>query len=495
MLPLLLPSEVLRLDALCASDLGISSLQLMEMASQATSDAIENIIQNHGLGQAEILIAYGNGNNGGDGLCIARMLSVHHTVTVVGDNDAEIMTPSTRTNLLQLPETVCRTSWDNAAKLRPHVVIDALIGIGCNVDLRVPLPQYLQELNGLPGIKIAVDVPTGLNATNGRSHRDVFRADVTITIEAAKPGFYRNDGPLCVGEIVVVRLGLPNRYAEQFASTFRLESEDIRRILPQRARNVSKFSFGRVLVIGGTAGMPGAPSLTSHAALAAGAGLVELAVPLVHPLTPREVMASVMPMHSDGTIHIDARDQLLVMAERATVIAIGPGLGTNNETLRMLASIVDAFPQTPCVIDADGLRLLRLLSRALTNVIITPHLGELARLLEVDRKTIEDPVQAAQEYSRTTGTVVHVKDVPSVTTDGLRTFLTVAGNPGMATAGCGDVLTGIVAGLVAQGLSMIDAGALGAFLHARAGDITASEKSHESMLASDIIAALDHLLK
>ncbi|MBK7185713.1 MAG: NAD(P)H-hydrate dehydratase [Ignavibacteria bacterium] len=496
MLPLLLPNEVRQLDQACRDVLGIAPVDLMEQAARSATNSLRSVIALRGISATRYLIACGGGNNGGDGLCMARMIMEDDpsvSVVVACDASRETMTEQTRVNMDRLPSAAKVVRF---AEIDPatdfDVILDALIGVGGGADLREPIPSFCVLLNSLSGMKVAIDVPTGLDASTGAASHDVFRADVTITMETEKPGFFRNDGPACIGSVVVAPIGIPDGTATQFASTFRYEPRDIETLLPNRPRSASKFDNGRVLVIGGTRSMRGAPSLAAHAAISIGAGLVELAAPYIHPLTPREVMTNELPSHADGTIHVDAESVLKELLHRATVCAVGPGLGTNEATHQMMARCIDEFAaEKIIVLDADGLRLLSRISYRGPNLILTPHRGEFARLLGIDRGDLPyDIVAAAAEFAEENKCVLHVKDVPSITTSGGRHVLTVNGNPAMATAGSGDVLTGIVAGCAAQGMSTFEAASLGAYIHACAGDEANAVSVHQRMVAGDIIRYL-----
>ncbi|MCX6139922.1 MAG: NAD(P)H-hydrate dehydratase [Candidatus Kapabacteria bacterium] len=496
MIPLLCANDVLRLDAMCAKELGIAPIDLMEQAASSASEFLLSFLEKCGGDSYSVLVACGGGNNGGDGYCIARLIAsdtLINAVTVVTDVVSERMTQPTRTNHNRLPSNVKVISFGDLTESSTYdVVVDALIGVGGSAHLREPLPKELALLNRIVAKKVAIDVPTGLDSSTGEAHAQVFCADLTITMEAEKPGLLRNDGRRYAGDVVVAPIGIPDGYASKYASTFRYSAADVGRLLPERTRSTSKFDYGRVLIIGGSRGMPGAPSLSAHAALSSGAGLVELAAPFIHPLTPREVMPTVLASHGDGTIGVDARETLREMMQRATVCAIGPGLGTNDETHQMIAGLIDEMIEVnPIVIDADGLRMFPYILYRGPNLILTPHLGEFARLLTIDRSALPyDIIEAATRFAADHNVTLHVKDVPSVTTDGNQRILTTNGNAGMATAGSGDVLTGIIAALAAQGLAPFTAASLGAYLHAVAGDAVAHVKGQRSMLAGDIIRSL-----
>lgn len=491
MLHVLTPQGSKAIDAACIEQ-GISGAELMETAAGNAAEVVRREVDPG----TQILIACGGGNNGGDGFAMAHMLSDSYEITVVTDANPEHMSSEARDHALKAHECTRVIGW---SELDPgahfDVVIDALIGVGGSARLRDPLPNRLRILNAFNALRVAVDVPTGLDALTGAVHEDAFRANLTITMEGPKAGFFAVKARPIVGEVVVVGIGAPSQITATLAVAQVLEDTDIRRLLPPRPLNVNKFDVGRVLVIGGSLGMRGAPSMTSEAVMRSGAGLCILATPSVHPLTPREVMTEVLPMTPEGWMSTDARGQLQAQLDRATVVAVGPGLGTDGTMQRMLADLLnDLDPAVPLVIDADGLRLVPMLQRDLSHVILTPHEGEFRRLVESLPTHADRPMVHPADVATALGCVVHRKGVPSVTTDGHRAVWTVVGNPGMATAGSGDVLTGIIAGLAAQGLVPFRAAALGAYLHARAGDIAAERTSQEYIVAGDIIDALADLL-
>lgn len=500
MIGLLTPDDVRAIDQACERDLAMPALLLMENAASSAAAHLRSLLVPSA--SASILVFCGAGNNGGDGFAIARMLCDEHTVTVIWMGEEQKMSEETRTNFHAVQhrvttvfagetaavEKLVRKKWD--------VVVDALIGVGGGADLHGPVIELLDRMRAMDALKVAIDVPTGLDARTGDAHLSCFRAHHTIAMAGVKVGFYRNDGPHVCGTIHVADIGAPAAIVRSNTSSWILTRNDVRTVLPTRARATSKFDYGRVLVIAGSRPMRGAAALASHAAISAGAGIVDLITPVLHPLTAREVMTFVAPATSDGTIAKEARALLEEKLQRATVVAIGPGIGTNAETLALLTDIVNALdPAIPVVIDADALRIVPRLRRSMHAVILTPHLGEFARLLEKDRATIQRRVvEYAKGYAKEMHCILHVKDVPSITTDGSTTYFTVNGNPGMATAGSGDVLTGIVAALAAQHVQPFAACALGAYLHACAGDQYASAHSMETLTASDLIASLRYVI-
>lgn len=474
----LTPSGSKAIDAACV-ECGIDGMTLMTTAARSATDII---LDRFPKGQL-ILIVCGQGNNGGDGFAMAHMLAPYHDVVVVTDADPDKLSIEARAHYQQSHDLVTGRWTPDAGRRTPDVLIDALIGVGGSHELRDPVPEMLQWMNAMSAFKLAVDVPTGLNAETGDAHPDTFVADLTITMEGPKTGFFVKGGKQYTGEIEVAHIGAPEEIVVQHAVARIVEDHDIEAWLPPRSSATSKFDYGRVLVVAGSRTMRGAAALTSEAALRMGAGLVILATPSVHPLVLREVMTEVLPMHDDGTIDVAARPLIERQLERASVLAIGPGIGANDQTITMLAEIVNAVdPSIPVVIDADGLRIVPLLQRDMTNVVLTPHEFEYQRISNAGC-LMHDAL-----------CILHKKGVPSITRVGSETYWTVNGNPGMATAGSGDVLTGMIAGLIAQGMTPIHAAAAGAYLHAKAGDWCALYQPMETMIAGDLIEALPYVL-
>lgn len=489
------PGNVFALDNYASGVLLIPPILLMENAARSMSEHLRIILANN---RHHVVFLCGSGNNGGDGYALARHLCDEHDISIVAV--AEPASESCCTNAASAERMYKVISWENRAAAsallsNATVVVDAIYGVGGRLPIPDDIASLVDFVNMSDSIKIAVDIPTGLDANTGRTVGAVFLAHHTLTMAAIKTGMLRNDGPSVCGSVHVASLGLSYRAVLRHTDHFALTEGDVREWLPPRISRTSKFDYGRVLVVGGSLGMPGAPSLTAHAAIAAGAGLVEMASVAIHELTPREVITTLLPARNSGTIHPEAGDILSRLVSKASVVAVGPGLGDDSDTLAFMARFLSNLPpEIKVVIDADGLRLFKYGYKANDNVILTPHLGELARLMDmqvpdVRQQVLEVAVKAAQQF----GCVVHAKDVPSVSTDGTGVFWCKAGNPGMATAGSGDVLTGIIAALMSQHLSPLRAAALGAYVHAHAGDVAVKTKSVETLMATDIIVAMDKM--
>lgn len=501
MVPIVSDQEIRALDAWCCREGGIEAAELMERASLGVTQAlIELLPDSHDqLHHCTILIAAGPENNGGDGLCVARQLhllrpDLRIVVCDVASNGHVSNLRSRARDLVPASVSVI-TPDELTPNMHVDVVVDAIMGIGGTEYLRDPIPAVVGTLSRYNALRIALDVSTGLNCSTGAVHPDAFRADVTITIQAEKYGFWLGGGPSVTGRVIVAPIGVPDAERHMQESVYRLTQSDVRNLLPSRPTRYSKFDAGRVVVIGGTTSMPGAPSMTAHAALKSGAGLVHLVAPRVHPLTPREVIVHEVPHYADGAISSSAFDQILSVVDRASVVAIGPGVGTNHDTLQMLATIVHRISEdVPIVIDADGLRMIPMLSVLRPNMVLTPHRGEYARMVGVKLSDLDDnPLANTREWCREHQPVLHLKDTPLVTTFRSRSVVTVNGTARMATAGSGDILTGVIAGVIAQGAPPFEGAALGAYVHAEAGT-RAAGREDQPIIATDMLTQLPRVL-
>lgn len=487
------PEASRRLDAECLRS-GITEAELIDQASASCTRIIQEIISSS-ISQAEpvsILVVCGPGNNGADGLTIARLLSQSYNVTVAAPQESAVLSQGHRQARARLPLSVrvlLHHELDTLRTKATDVVIDAIFGSGARLPLDDAIRKVTSAVNAFDAVTVSIDLPTGLDATTGETDPGVVRCQHTIAMEGLKPGHLRANGPLVCGKIHLAPIGAPVEISARISDGGVLDEMDVAAMLPGRSSRSSKFDFGHVLVIGGTLGMRGAPSMTAHAALAIGAGLVDLAAASIHPLTPREIMTTQLPHTESGTIAVEAIDLLCRRMERSTVIAVGPGLGSDHRTIAMIAEFIESIPAGRIlVLDADGIRSLPLVRNRTCELIITPHAGELSRLIGKDRRLIElSYVEHAQRAAADYDCIVHIKHVPAATvTKDYSTYLQ-CGNPAMATAGSGDVLTGIIAGLCAQGMQAYDAARCGAWLHARAGDECVLRTGKISLMAAEMI--------
>lgn len=505
----ILTAEAMReVDRAAIEDLGIPSLVLMENAAIGVVEALGKA-----FGEAEsVAIFCGPGNNGGDGLAVARHLSVRgwdvRVFLVTGGRelsaDAEVQLGICRKADLPVMEIgsadVLDAAFDAAAEC--DVVVDALFGTGLARPLEGLFAQVVDAINALPAPCVAVDLPSGLSASESQPIGPHVAADLTVTFAAPKVAHVFPPSADAVGEMVVTDLGIPPRLVddveEEDGDLHLLMSEELADLLPEREPGSHKGDYGHALIVAGSPGKAGAAILAARAAVRAGAGLVTVGVP--EPILQTVDLGSIesmtlgLPVGALGQIGDEAVGVVLDALEGKAVLALGPGLGQEPETVAAVRRIALECP-LPVVIDADGLNAFAgragdLAARRVETV-LTPHPGELGRLLGVSTAQIqEDRVAAARGAAEETGAIVVLKGHLSLIASGNAVFVNPTGNPGMATGGSGDVLTGLIAGLIAQGLDALDATVLAVYLHGLAGDLAAGRLGEIALAAGDLIEIL-----
>ncbi|WP_426700210.1 NAD(P)H-hydrate dehydratase [Rhodanobacter sp. Col0626] len=460
------------------SALGISGQELMRRAASAAL----NSLRRHWPSVRHICIHCGPGNNGGDGFLLG-VLAREAGLRV----ELVALTSSSRGEAAVAREAWQANGgrvllWDAEGEL-PEVElhVDALYGIGLNRAPDTAASRLIEQINLSGQPVLALDVPSGLDTDSGHCPGAAVRADVTVTFIAGKRGLHTGRAVDQVGMIELATLGVPDSVYMDAPPDAQLVLAEA---LPPRARYANKGDYGHVLVIGGEHGMAGAARLAGESALRTGAGLVSVATRAEHVFALNTARPELMVRGVDGP------QTLAPMLERASVLALGPGLGQGAWGHALWLTALDA--NKPLVLDADGLNLLvREPRRFIAPTILTPHPGEAARLLGVSTTVVEqDRFSAARELAKRHAAVVVLKGAGSLVADPSgRLDVCPWGNPGMASGGMGDLLTGIVAALLAQGCSAWQAACLGVSLHARAGD-RAALSGERGLLASDLLDPL-----
>ncbi|RUR17986.1 NAD(P)H-hydrate dehydratase [Legionella sp. km535] len=437
-----------------------------------------------------VAVYCGSGNNAGDGYVFARLAHEHGLSVVVYQCKAIADLPPVAKNAANkaIDAGVDCQSADEPLDSEVELIIDALLGIGLKGPVHGVIATAINQINssGLP--VVSLDIPSGLNADTGQVENFCVNATATLTFIALKAGMYTLDGPDYCGDIYCSTLTLES-LVEKVPPYATLLSKSVLPLpLQPRKRNSHKGDYGHVLVIGGGPGMPGAVSLAAKAALRAGAGAVTVA-------TWPDYAKNVLPMIPEAMIWgVKSAQDLIPLLDKATVCVIGPGLGESDWARTLFLTAITS--QLPMVIDASALRLLSEHPQVDDNWVLTPHPGEAASLLSCSSREIqEDRYQSAMAIQQQYGGVVVLKGTGTViqSAEGHR-FVCPKGNPGMATAGMGDVLSGIIAGLCAQGLSLIDAAKLGVWIHADAGDQCTKSRGEAGVLASDLLNVLPNIL-
>jgi hydroxyethylthiazole kinase-like uncharacterized protein yjeF len=505
----ILTAEAMReVDRAAIEDLGIPSLVLMENAAIGVVEAL-----GQAFGDAESAAVFcGPGNNGGDGLAVARHLAVRgwevRVFLVTGgrglSGDAAVQLGICRKSELPILEVSSPDALAAAleAAAECDLVVDALFGTGLARPLEGLFAQAIDAINSLPAPCVAVDLPSGLSASHARPIGPCVQAALTVTFAAPKVAHIFPPAADAVGEMVVTDLGIPPRLVEEVeeetGDLHLLMREELAELLPEREPDTHKGDYGHALIAAGSPGKAGAVILAARAAVRAGAGLVTAAVP--EPILQTVDLGSVesmtlgLPAGAAGQIAERAADVLLDAAEGKAVLALGPGLGQEAATAAAIRRIVLECP-LPLVLDADGINAFAgragELSGRRAETVLTPHPGELGRLLGISAAQIqEDRVAAARGAAEETGAIVVLKGHLTLVASGTAVFVNPTGNPGMATGGAGDVLTGLIAGLLAQGLDALDATLVAVYLHGLAGDLAASRMGEAPLAAGDLIEIL-----
>lgn len=478
--------------------LGIPGTTLMENASRGACDVLtESLGSLHGR---RIAIICGRGNNGGDGLALARlaMIGGADVVCALLSSPDELSADAAAQHAILskfAPESL--VPWDTFARRdrKYDAVVDALLGTGSHGSPRGKFARAVRWINRQSGLRLAIDIPTGIDSDTGIAAGEAVRADVTVTMAALKPGLVLNDGVDCAGTVRVVHIGAPGiLYSET-----RLELLDRDRAVvgvPDIERDRHKYNRGRILICAGSRGMTGAGAMAAEAALRFGSGLVVWAIPevaasiLPQRITP-EIMTRFLPSDEAG-FGEGAFEVLETELGTFDAVAIGPGLSKSEAAAGFVRAML-RNAGTPVVLDADGLNAFRgtpeALNKRTCELVVTPHHGEFARLFGMKEQEIaNDPVNAARAGAERIGAVVVLKGAPTVVAapDG-RAWINSVGNPGMATGGTGDVLTGMIASMIGQTGRTLDATLCAVYLHSLAADIAVSSGSVRSMIATDII--------
>ncbi|MBN2000724.1 NAD(P)H-hydrate dehydratase [candidate division KSB1 bacterium] len=508
MKPVVTAAQIAELDKKCIDEIGIPGVVLMENAGRGIFQVALSMLQDS-TGK-KVTIFCGPGNNGGDGFVLARfLLNAGAVVTTIILAPREKIKGDALINLKVLEKMACRPVFVNTIQdipsIKADLIVDALLGTGVKGAVSGIFAEAVEIINTCCCPVLAVDIPTGVQADTGAVCVPAIKADKTVTMALKKRGLLLPPGRHLCGEITVIDIGTPELLLKTAPlHIFEIEAGDIRRILPNRPPDAHKNRCGAVAVIAGSRGYTGAAALAAKAVLRIGAGLGYLFIPdslndiLESRLT--EVITRPQDDAGAGYLHSGCYDELTQNVAKMDVIAMGPGLGQHHETAVLVHKLLKTLNK-PVVLDADALNVSRghtdLFNNFQNQLILTPHPGELSRL--TDLTTVEimaDRIAIAQKFSRIWNVTLILKGSPTLIAlpDG-RIFINSTGNSGMATAGSGDVLTGTIAGLLAQGLDAEQAAIAGVYVHGLAGDLARIEKGEMGMIAGDILNYLPQAIK
>ncbi len=502
------------LDRRTINECGIPGIVLMENAGRGATQVIASYFPN--LSSLRVAILCGRGNNGGDGFVIGRCLLARGTTV-----KAYLLSPKgqvkgdAKTNLevfVRSGGTVCeivdsqRLGAKREEIISHDLLVDAIFGTGLNSNVSGLYAEVIETLNRSGRPIFAVDIPSGLDANTGRPLGTCVHATLTATFGLPKVGQVVYPGVTHVGDLEIIDIGIPVRFVEEEGIKVHLvEEHEIRRMLGgPRPPESHKGDFGHLLTIAGSVGKTGAAAMACDSAMRVGAGLVTLGIPEdLNPIMEvklTETMTCPLPQTEFRSLSLQAFDTIRSLAEGKHALVLGPGISTDSETMALVRKIVQSL-SIPMVIDADGITAVaedkKALQKIKTPVILTPHPGEMARLMDISVREIqEDRIGAATRCSADLGCHIILKGARTiVSAPSGEVFINPTGNPGMASGGTGDVLTGMIGGFLCQGMPLTDAAVVATFLHGRAGDRVATEKGERSLVATDLLEKIPVLLR
>jgi hydroxyethylthiazole kinase-like uncharacterized protein yjeF len=491
--PLFEAAEMRAADAWAIEQAHVPSLDLMERAGAGLARLTAAVAR-----PGPVRVVVGKGNNGGDGLVAGRLLRQDgHEVDVLAAAPLAELRGDARVNLERLagapPERFDATRLDGSG-----AIVDALLGTGFEGSTREPVASAIAAINAAGAPTVACDIPSGVNANSGEAEGEAVRAAATATFHAPKLGLYVAPGKECAGRVETVEIGIPR--TAPGAKRAGLIAERVIDLYPPRARTGSKFSSGVVVVVGGSLGLTGAPSMAALAAARAGAGYVQVAVP--GPVQPAvdlrllEQMSRGLP-DADGAHTPQGVGVVEEMAGRAGAVVLGPGLGRDEGAAEFARGVAGSV-ETALLVDADGLNAhagrLELFAEREAPTVLTPHEGELGRLLEIDSAEVKaHRLACVREAAQRSSAIVLLKgDDTIVALPGGEVAVSAEGTPALATAGTGDVLSGLIGTLLAKGLDGFEAACLGTVAHVLAAKAAAQRVGVDHVMAGDVIEALPH---
>lgn len=491
-------SQMKALDSHTITEMGVPSLVLMERAALSVVEEIRK----EGRDPGKILAVCGTGNNGGDGIAIARILHLQgEAVSIYIPENPSKMSEETRTQM-KIADNYGVPVVNNPRWSEYTTIVDAIFGIGLTREVQGRYSDVIEEINRQSAVVWAVDIPSGINGDTGAVMGHAVQADRTVTFAYGKTGLYLYPGASFCGKVLVKDIGI---YADENTDSGCLSAMDIRDLragLPKRSPEGNKGTFGKVLIAAGSRNMAGAAYLCARSALAAGAGMVK-----IHTVEEnRVILQQLLPealLYTDeecGDTQTNTDDWQRNL-DWCDVLVAGPGLGTNSRSSRILEFYLAGAGERTVILDADALNLVsadrKLLKYCGEHTVLTPHIGEMSRLTgRPIEKIKENALSTARDFAMQNHVSCVLKDARTITVmpDG-QAFLNISGNSGMATAGSGDVLAGILGGLAAQRTDVAMLPPLGVYLHGVSGDAAAASLGKRSMTASDIITGLRGTLK
>lgn len=503
-----------------AQKLGISGMVLMERAALSTAEFIRNKLLTENKSK-KIIAVCGSGNNGGDGIAAARILyewGFNTRILIVGkeekftDQTGEQvrLAKNSRVDLSVIkPADIITENYD----MNDAIIMDAIFGVGFKGSLESDMAKLAEYVNSSNSVKVAIDIPSGVNGSNGKVESIAFKCDYTVTFGVNKLGIAVYPGKAYAGEIIISDIGFPKKaLCETDINAFTYDEEDIKYILPERNEYSNKGDFGKILIIAGSEDMCGASYLSALAAYRTGAGLVRIFTPeanraSLQNLIPEAILTTYKDSLDSGIGEITEEKLDKAINGWADIIVVGSGLGISNRSKSIVKKVID-ISKISTVIDADGLRLFRevmeekedrkldLKKDLRENFVLTPHIKELSDLLYLPKNEVKDNIVSVAEEFKETGGIVVMKEAKSLVVGKNKVYINASGNSAMAKAGSGDVLTGIIAALMVNaGTDIFERVALGVYIHGLAGDLLRERKGSHGVLARELADETAEVMK
>jgi len=504
------PDQMREIDNLAINLIGIPSIVLMENAAIKVKEESEKLL--NGLKNKKVFVFAGKGNNGGDALAVARLMHNCGTIVEVFVFD-DTFTAEAKINFEIIKKmgleinSISNEDYLSKVKIdleRVDLVIDGIFGTGIKGIVSGIINKTIRIINESNKKVISIDIPSGVNGGTGEIAGICINATKTVSLALPKIGFYKNPGNAYLGELTVADISIPKIVIDRFTLNLNLiTKEKIMEIFPKRYKDSNKGTYGRLFLITGSLGMTGAGTLAGKSAYRTGAGLVYLGVPasLINIYESMLAESVTLPFKDGGGyFHPDSYTQIVEFSKSVDVVGIGPGLSNRDELIEFVEKLIENIDK-PMVLDADALNLIskkiNILEKLKAKTIITPHPGEMARLTGKSILEIQnDRIGISLEFSKKWNIIVVLKGNNTVITmPNGEIYINETGNNGMATAGSGDVLTGIIMSLIGQGKRPEEAAIIGTYIHGLAGDIASKELTEYSTVSNDIIGKIPKAIK
>ncbi len=489
--------DMLRIDEYTINVVGIPQMVLMERA------AIElfRFIKGKFNSTSRVLVVVESGNNGADGIALARVLSQAGYEVEVYWGECLSKHSQAFDHQYKIARNLNIKFVDDIVDYGYDVVVDGVFGVGLNRAISGKLAEIIHAMNDIDAYKLAIDIPSGIDSTNGYVLGAAFKADATVTFGIMKMGLLTGMGHEYSGHVKVAHIGIPKQAIEHISpALYTYDGEDVDSRLPYRKSDSHKGSYGKIGVIGGSKNIAGAAMFAAEASYRMGCGLVRICTIEENRVIMQQRLPEAMLTTYDPEDKASVREAVKSMMSWSDVIILGPGLGTKEYASYIVEKVLKNYDKT-VILDADGLNILaenkEWLESATARLIITPHLAEMSRLTDMKTGDVKgNKTNIAREYARENKMVVVLKDARTIVSDGgVQSYINITGNNGMATGGSGDVLAGMIAALCGQGLEAFEAAKLGVCIHGMAGQEAAISKGRYSMIASDIVRSITKVLE